>query len=74
MINECDFSALVGEFVDDANAHLESVEQSLLELEARAAEGCDSRIATAILGNLHTLKGNAGMMGLAPLQRYLHQV
>ena len=74
MINECDFSALVGEFVDDANTHLESVEQSLLELEARAADGCDSRIATAILGNLHTLKGNAGMMGLAPLQRYLHQV
>jgi two-component system, chemotaxis family, sensor kinase CheA len=73
--NECDFSVLVDDFVDDAGTHLESVERSLLELESRAAEGVgDGGLVTAILGNLHTLKGNAGMMGLSPLQRYLHQV
>jgi two-component system, chemotaxis family, sensor kinase CheA len=73
--SECDFSVLVDDFIDDAGTHLESVERSLLELETRAAQGgCDERLVTAILGNLHTFKGNAGMMGFAPLQRYLHQV
>jgi two-component system, chemotaxis family, sensor kinase CheA len=73
--NTLDFSVLVDDFVDDAGAHLESVERSLLELESQAAEGGgETRLVTAILGNLHTMKGNAGMMGLAPLQRYLHQV
>jgi two-component system, chemotaxis family, sensor kinase CheA len=72
--SDCDFSVLVDDFVDDAGGHLESVERSLLELETRAVEGIDSRLVTSILGNLHTLKGNSGMMGLTPLQRYVHQI
>lgn len=75
MNSDCDFSVLLEEFVEDANGHVVQVESFLLELEKRATDGaCDKEIVTMILGDLHTLKGNSGMMGLAPLQRYIHQL
>jgi two-component system, chemotaxis family, sensor kinase CheA len=73
--SDCDFSVLLEDFVEDANGHVVLVESFLLELEKRAADGvCDKEIVTMILGDLHTLKGNAGMMGLTPLERYVHQM
>jgi two-component system, chemotaxis family, sensor kinase CheA len=70
-----DFSALLDDFADDANGHLDQVERSLLELEGRGIDGgVESPLVTMILGDLHTLKGNAGMMGLTPLQQYVHQL
>ncbi|MBK5276865.1 MAG: chemotaxis protein CheA [Desulfuromonadales bacterium] len=70
-----DISVLLNEFLEDAAGHLEAVETSLLVLEKRAAQGeCDKAIITLLLGNLHTLKGNSGMMGFTSLQQYLHKL
>ncbi|QXE85435.1 chemotaxis protein CheA [Geomonas nitrogeniifigens] len=74
MSGECDFSALIGDFVEDAGGHLDAVEGFLLELERRAPAGCDGELVTLIQGHLHTLKGNSGMMGLSPLQQYVHRL
>ncbi|MBJ6752414.1 chemotaxis protein CheA [Geomonas anaerohicana] len=74
MNGECDFSVLIGDFVEDAGGHLDAVEGFLLELERRAPEGCDGELVTLIQGHLHTLKGNSGMMGLVPLQQYVHRL
>ncbi|WP_224963091.1 chemotaxis protein CheA [Geomonas subterranea] len=74
MSGECDFSALIGEFVEDAGGHLDAVEGFLLELERRAPAGCDGELVTLIQGHLHTLKGNSGMMGLTALQQYVHRL
>ncbi|MBU5615298.1 chemotaxis protein CheA [Geomonas azotofigens] len=74
MSGECDFSTLIEEFVEDAGSHLDAVEGFLLELERRAPQGCDGELVTLILGHLHTLKGNSGMMGLTPLQQYVHRL
>jgi two-component system chemotaxis sensor kinase CheA len=72
--NDFDITVLMEEFIDDANSHLEAVESSLLELEKRGGESPDSGILTALLGNLHTLKGNSGMMGFSSVQQYIHKL
>jgi len=73
--NGIDLSVLMEEFLDDANGHVEAVESSLMELEKRWADGVlDGVILTTLLGNLHTLKGNSGMMGLTPVQQYIHKL
>lgn len=75
MDNGIDLSVLMEEFLDDANGHVEAVESSLMELEKRWADGVlDGVILTTLLGNLHTLKGNSGMMGLTPVQQYIHKL
>lgn len=75
MDNDFDISVLLNEYLEDAAGHLEAVETSLLELEKRAAQGeCDKAIITRLLGNLHTLKGNSGLMGFTSLQQYVHKL
>ncbi|ABQ26868.1 chemotaxis protein CheA [Geotalea uraniireducens] len=70
-----DMSVLLDEFLEDAAEHLEAAESSLLLLEKRVNDGLhDEGGVTLLLGNLHTLKGNAGMMGLTPLQQYVHKM
>jgi len=70
-----DLSVLMEEFLDDASGHVEAVESSLMELEKRWADGVlDGVLLTTLLGNLHTLKGNSGMMGLTPVQQYIHKL
>lgn len=70
-----EISTLIEEFLDDANGHVESVETSLMEFEKRWAEGVrDNSLLTRMLGNLHTLKGNSGMMGFSPVQEYVHKL
>lgn len=70
-----DISLLIEEFLDDANGHVEAVETSLMELEKRWSEGVlDDTLLTLLLGNLHTLKGNSGMMGFTPVQQYVHKL
>ena len=70
-----DISLLIEEFLDDANGHVEAVETSLMELEKRWADGVqDDTLLTLLLGNLHTLKGNSGMMGFSPVQQYVHRL
>jgi two-component system, chemotaxis family, sensor kinase CheA len=73
--NEFDISVLLNEFLEDAAGHLDAVETSLLELEKNTAQGeCDKAILNSLLGTLHTLKGNSGMMGFIPVQQYLHNL
>jgi two-component system chemotaxis sensor kinase CheA len=70
-----DISILIEEFLDDANGHVEAVEFSLMELEKRWSEGfSDEAVLTLLLGSLHTLKGNSGMMGFTPIQQYVHKL
>lgn len=67
-------TVLLEEFLEDANGHLEAAETSLLELERRSSTGVDNTILALLLGNLHTLKGNAGMMGFSTLQQFVHKI
>jgi len=70
-----DISVLIEDFLDDAAGHLQSIEASLLELEKRWLEGTyDQAVVTLLLGSLHTLKGNSGMMGFTAIQQYVHRL
>ncbi len=75
MADNMDMSSLFAEFLDDATGHLDAAETSLIELERCSGEGISGEgYVTLLLGNLHTLKGNSGMMGFTPLQQYLHKL
>jgi len=68
-----DVSVLIDEFLEDANGHVEAVEVALMEIEKRWSNGVfDETLLTLLLGSLHTLKGNSGMMGFTPVQQYVH--
>jgi two-component system chemotaxis sensor kinase CheA len=70
-----DISVVLNEFLEDASGHLDAVENSLLDLEKLTTRGeCDKTILTNLLGNLHTLKGNSGMMGFTPVQQFIHKL
>ena len=70
-----DISVLLDEFLDDATGHIEAVEVALMEMEKRWSDGIhDLSLLTLLLGNLHTLKGNSGMMGFTPVQQYVHRL
>jgi two-component system chemotaxis sensor kinase CheA len=66
-----EFSALINDFLDDAEGHLKVLDGALLTLETR---GFDRDIIVGALGALHTLKGNSGMMGFESLKAYIHGV
>jgi two-component system chemotaxis sensor kinase CheA len=71
--DEVNFLLLLEEFLEDAANHLDAAEAALLEMEKNLAAGnSDAGFLTLILGHFHTFKGNAGMMGISPLQRYVH--
>lgn len=67
------FESLVGEFTLDAHERLDRVEQLLLGLSALTGETRAGELARA-KRELHTLKGNAGMMGLNELQQLAHRM
>ncbi len=68
-------SILLEEFLEDASGHLEAIETTLLKLEEGVRLGkTDQTLLSALLGSLHTVKGNSGMMGFAPLQQYVHKL
>lgn len=74
-MDNLDMSVLLDEYVEDAASHLDAVEKSLMQLEQGILRGQkDEGILTMILGNLHTLKGNSGMMGLVSLQQFVHKL
>jgi len=58
-------------YIEDARGHLEALDHCLLVLER---EGFDADTVAAILGPLHTLKGNSGMMGFAGIKDYVHRL
>jgi two-component system chemotaxis sensor kinase CheA len=64
-------SELIGIYIEDARAHLEALDHCLLTLER---DGLDAEAIAAVLGPLHTLKGNSGMIGFAAVKDYVHRL
>ena len=62
---------LIAIYIEDARAHLEALDHCLLTLER---EGLDFEVVSAVLGPLHTLKGNSGMMGFSAIKDYVHRL
>jgi two-component system chemotaxis sensor kinase CheA len=60
---------LVGIYLEDARSHLNVLDQVLLRLER---EGVKPEVLSSVLGPLHTLKGNSGMMGFGSVKDYVH--
>jgi len=58
-------------YIEDARGHLEALDHCLLTLER---EGLDHEVIAAVLGPLHTLKGNSGMLGFAGIKDYVHRL
>ncbi len=69
-----DFQAsaeLLSIYLEDARGHLEALDQCLLSLER---DGLDAETVASLLGPLHTLKGNSGMMGFSGIKEYVHRL
>jgi two-component system, chemotaxis family, sensor kinase CheA len=62
---------LIAIYLEDARAHLASLDRGLLGLER---EGVTDDALAALLGPLHTLKGNSGMMGFSSVKDYVHRL
>jgi two-component system chemotaxis sensor kinase CheA len=58
-------------YIEDARGHLEALDHCLLSLER---EGLEPGAVQAVLGPLHTLKGNSGMMGFTQIKDYVHRL
>lgn len=73
-MEEFDTSGLIIEYLDDARGHLEKLDSTLLEIEKESGRGLDVELVSDLLGALHTLKGNSGMMGFESIQKYVHEL
>jgi two-component system chemotaxis sensor kinase CheA len=62
---------LVGIYLEDAREHLAVPDDVLLRLERT---GPDPDAAASLLGPLHTLKGNSGMIGFVGIKDYVHRL
>jgi len=69
-----DTSSLVKDYLEDARSHLDALDSALLELEHGMGAGFDVELVNGLLGSLHTLKGNSGMMGFTTVQKFVHQL
>ncbi len=58
-------------YLEDARAHLEALDHCLLALER---DGFDAETVASVLGPLHTLKGNSGMIGFSGIKDYVHRL
>ena len=64
---------LLDDFVEEAQPLAERLTESLLEVERRWSAGLSAdQILPQIKSDLHTLKGNSGMMGFTPIQSLTH--
>jgi len=62
---------LLAIYLEDARQHLEALDHCLLTLER---EGSDEETIATVLGPLHTLKGNSGMIGFSGIKDYVHRL
>jgi two-component system chemotaxis sensor kinase CheA len=62
---------LLGEFHAEAVDHLQQIEAALLVLDQRPD---DPEALNSIFRSFHTIKGNAGFLGLVPMQTLAHEV
>ncbi|MBN8218721.1 MAG: Hpt domain-containing protein, partial [Spirochaetes bacterium] len=63
------YSQFLGVFLGEASENLESLEQGLLELEAKPG---DASLLNAIFRAAHTIKGSAGLVGQKGIQDFTH--
>ena len=71
-----DTSFLLADYLDDARQHIDALDAALLDLEGALEENAelDQERVTELLGSLHTLKGNSGMIGFVTVQQFVHQL
>ena len=62
---------LVSIYLEDAREQLAVLDGVLLRLER---EGATPELMASVLGPLHTLKGNSGMIGLVSVKDYVHRL
>jgi two-component system chemotaxis sensor kinase CheA len=62
---------LITIYLEDARGHLEALDHCLLALER---DGLEPEVVAAVMGPLHTLKGNSGMLGFAGIKDYVHRL
>jgi two-component system chemotaxis sensor kinase CheA len=62
---------LVSIYLEDAREQLAVLDAVLLRLER---EGATAELMASVLGPLHTLKGNSGMIGLAAVKDCVHRL
>lgn len=64
-------SDLLSIYLEDARGHLDALDRCLLALERG---GLQADTVSAVLGPLHTLKGNSGMVGFTAVNNYVHRL
>ena len=62
---------LVSIYLEDAREQLAVLDDVLLRLER---DGAKPDVVASVLGPLHTLKGNSGMIGLTAIKDYVHRL
>ncbi|HKF66649.1 MAG TPA: chemotaxis protein CheA [Vicinamibacterales bacterium] len=62
---------LAGMFIADAIDHLGTIEATILKLEAAPT---DLKLVNDVFRPFHTIKGNAGVLGIASIQEFAHKV
>jgi two-component system chemotaxis sensor kinase CheA len=72
MVND-ELRELLADFLLECDERLSTVEASLLEI-AESGTSDKPALLESVRRDLHTLKGNSGMMGLSDLQRLAHRL
>jgi len=62
---------LAGMFIADATDHLGTIEATLLKLEKSPS---DLKLVNDIFRPFHTVKGNAGVLGIASIEQFAHKI
>ena len=70
-LNMAENHELLGEFYAEALEHLQQIESALLVLDQKPD---DPEALNSMFRSFHTFKGNAGFLGLVPMQSLAHEV
>ena len=62
------------DYIEAAEAFVSEMESLLMRLEQCESDDDAAVVYVDLLTQLHTFKGNSGMMGFSQLQRYAHQI
>jgi two-component system chemotaxis sensor kinase CheA len=65
---------LIKDYLREGQDFLDEFEGLLLQLEQNAGDVLDMNLLNEISRQLHTFKGNSGMMGYASIQKYVHRL
>lgn len=68
-----DLQELIHCFVDDCREHLDSIESSLMDIEA-AGDNQNPELVNSVFRLAHSIKGGAGMLGLDTIKTLAHKL